>query len=116
MKANNNTKINLFWGGRTHNSADIYDAVLNRLPSRYQNGIVHKCYSREEQRQYVQDLIIDKKEIVLDTIDNNGTIMICGSLAMQHDILDVLESLLNGHNIIRLDELQHNGQLRMDCY
>jgi len=42
--------------------------------------------------------------------------MICGSLAMQHDVLDVLESLLAEHAAISLDELQHNGQLKMDCY
>jgi len=42
--------------------------------------------------------------------------MICGSLAMQHDILDVLENLLSEYTKIGLDELQHNGQLKMDCY
>lgn len=111
---NSQSDIQLFWGGRTKNSAQLYETVFNNLPT--QNGNIHNCFSREGTGQYVQDLIADKKEIVLTTIENSGVIMICGSLAMQHDVLDVLENLLAVNSAIGLDELQHNGQLKMDCY
>jgi len=42
--------------------------------------------------------------------------MICGSLAMQHDVLDLLEKLLKENNGIGLDDLEHREQLKMDCY
>ncbi len=39
--------------------------------------------------------------------------MICGLLKIQQDIL---KKLLAKYGVIGLDELQHNGQLMMDCY
>ena len=57
-----------------------------------------------------------QKDVVLKTIEEGGVIMLCGSLAMQHDMLDVLERLLAKDTTIGLDELMHNGQLKMDCY
>lgn len=111
---NSQSDIQLLWGGRTENSAQLYDTIFDSLPA--QNGNIHKCFSREGTQQYVQDLIVDKREIVLTTIENGGVIMICGSLAMQHDVLDVLENLLAVNSAFGLDELQYNEQLKMDCY
>jgi sulfite reductase (NADPH) flavoprotein alpha-component len=107
-----NEEIHLFWGGRTVTSSAIYDAVI----SQKKNSKIHKVYSQEGKKQYVQELVSQQKDIVLNTINESGVIMICGSLAMQHDILDMLEKLLTENSKIGLDELQYNGQLMMDCY
>lgn len=116
IEQNRDVTINLFWGGRTITSSVIYDDILNEMSSKKRNITVHKSYSREGSKQYVQELVTEKKSVVLKTIQEGGVIMICGSLAMQHDVLDVLEKLLAEHSTIGLDELQHNGQLKMDCY
>ncbi|SDR99951.1 sulfite reductase (NADPH) flavoprotein alpha-component [Gillisia sp. Hel1_33_143] len=116
MEQNCDTKINLFWGGRTVASSAIYDDILTGIISKNQNNTIHKSHSREGSKEYVQNLILQQKDIVLQTVQEGGVVMICGSLTMQHDILDVLEGLLAEHSGINFDELQHNGQLKMDCY
>ena len=116
IEQNRDTTINLFWGGRTVASSIIYDDILNGIISKNQNNTIHKSQSREGHKGYVQNLIIQQKDVVLKTVQEGGVVMICGSLAMQHDILDVLENLLSEYTKIGLDELQHNGQLKMDCY
>lgn len=42
--------------------------------------------------------------------------MICGSLAMQHQVLDTLELMLGEYSDLNIDILEKKGQLRMDCY
>lgn len=113
---NCDTTFNLFWGGRSVTSSAIYDDTLNGIISQNRNITVHKSYSREGNTQYIQELVTEKKSAVLKTIQEDGIIMICGSLAMQHDVLDILEKLLAENSTIGLDELEHNGQLKMDCY
>jgi sulfite reductase (NADPH) flavoprotein alpha-component len=116
IEQNRDATINLFWGGRTVASSAIYDDILKGIISKNQNNTIHKSYSREGSKEYVQNLVIQQKDSVLKTIQEGGVVMICGSLAMQHDVLDVLENLLAEQSAISLDELQHNGQLKMDCY
>jgi len=116
IEQNCDTTINLFWGGRTVASSIIYDDILNGIISKNQNNTIHKSQSREGHKGYVQNLIIQQKESVLKAVQEGGVVMICGSLAMQHDVLDMLENLLSEYTKIGLDELQHNGQLKMDCY
>lgn len=116
MKQHRKTNINLFWGGRTKTSYDIYENILGEIAVKNSKISIHKCFSREGNKQYVQELVSKQKDVVLKTINEGGTLMICGSLAMQHDVLDMLENLLSESNSIGLDELQHNGQLKMDCY
>lgn len=116
MEQNCDAKINLFWGGRTEASSVIYDDILKGINSKNQNNTIHKSHSREGSKEYVQNLVIQQKDIVLKTVQKGGVVMICGSLAMQHDILDVLEGLLAEYSEISFDALQHNGQLKMDCY
>ena len=42
--------------------------------------------------------------------------MICGSLSMQHDVLDVLEEISSKNLNQSLSEFENNGQLLLDCY
>jgi len=116
MEKHRHTKINLFWGGRTKASYTIYENTLNKIITKNSNISIDKSLSREGSKQYVQEMVLKQRGVVLNTIQEGGIIMICGSLAMQHDVLDMLENLLNESNSIGLDELQHNEQLKMDCY
>jgi len=53
----------------------------------------------------------------LETLNEGGTILICGSLTMQHGVLEVLEKILmDKQSPVTLDILTQNGQLKMDCY
>lgn len=74
------------------------------------------AYSREENPQYVMDLInIDANKIV-NILANGGVIMICGSLAMQKDVEQVLENLTLAMNNKPLNFYKEQKQLLSDCY
>ncbi len=104
--------MHLFWGGRQKESFSIYEKYLNSNSSKTNSISIHTAYSKEKENEYVQDLIQNQKTLVLKTIRNNGCIMICGSLAMQHGVLQTLESF----SPVSIEDLQRKGQLKMDCY
>jgi sulfite reductase (NADPH) flavoprotein alpha-component len=116
IEQNCHTTINLFWGARTVASSAIYDDIFKEIISKNKNYKIYKSHSREGSKEYVQNMVIQQKDVVLKTVQEGGVVMICGSIAMQHDILDVLERLLTEHTTISIEALQHNGQLKMDCY
>jgi sulfite reductase (NADPH) flavoprotein alpha-component len=113
---NRNTSTNLLWGGRTQNSSTIYDSILEIENLKNHDVKIQKCFSREENKQYVQDLVIQQTETILQNLETGGAILICGSLSMQHGVLEVLEEMLIKNSDKTLDVLIHNGQLKMDCY
>ena len=115
IKENKNADVVLLWGGRVKESSNIYDNFLEIENLKNSNLSLHKCYSREENKQYVQDLVLQQQTTILKTIKNGGTIMICGSLTMQHGVLDVIEKILINSDTT-LDTLINNGHLKMDCY
>ncbi len=82
---------------------------------KHQNVTIQNCFSREQNKQYVQDLVIQQSDFILKNVTAGGAIIICGSLSMQHGVLDVLEEILKKTDK-SLDILINNGQLKMDCY
>ena len=46
---------------------------------------------------------------------NDSIVMICGSLAMQKDVLEVLAGICKMH-ALDVDELHLNGKILTDCY
>lgn len=116
ISENTTQNISMFWGGREKASMEIFNSVLEKAVSNSENINVFSSFSREGEKQYVQDVVLEQKELVLKTINQNGTIMICGSLAMQHDVLDVLERILQGNQTISFEAFEKSGQLKTDCY
>ncbi len=74
------------------------------------------AYSREENSQYVMDLIKKDATKIVNILANGGVIMICGSLAMQQDVEQVLETLTMSMNNIPLSLYKDQKQLLSDCY
>ncbi|WP_405397745.1 PepSY domain-containing protein [Maribacter sp. Asnod2-G09] len=116
ISENTTQNISMFWGGREKASMEIYNSVLEKEVSNHESINVFTSFSREGEKQYVQDVVLEQKGLVLKTINQNGTIMICGSLAMQHDVLDVLERILQGNQTISFEAFEKSGQLKTDCY
>ncbi|WP_299325471.1 PepSY domain-containing protein [uncultured Maribacter sp.] len=116
ISENTTQNISMFWGGREKASMEIYNSVFEKEVSNHGNINVFTSFSREGEKQYVQDVVFEQKELVLKTINQNGTIMICGSLAMQHDVLDVLERILQGNQKVSFEAFEKSGQLKTDCY
>lgn len=116
INENKTTEIHLFWGGRTEASAEIYEQILEKNFLESKKVKLYKCFSREGNKAYVQDLVAKQSEIIVSTLENKGCIMLCGSLSMQHDVLDTLENMLTTNTMLNLDLLRHREQLKMDCY
>ena len=72
------------------------------------------AFSREENSEYVMDLVKKDANLFVETLQNGGTIMICGALAMQHDVEKVFEMICQEHLNKSFDEFKTNGQLLTD--
>lgn len=76
----------------------------------------HNAFSREENKQYVMDLVHRDAKLFAETLQNKGIIMVCGALAMQHDVEKVLEKICQGHLNKSFEDFKTNGQFLTDCY
>ncbi|MDM1548051.1 PepSY domain-containing protein [Empedobacter falsenii] len=76
----------------------------------------HIAFSREENKQYVMDLVNRDAKFFAETLQNGGILMICGALTMQHDVEKVLEQICQQHLNKSFEEFKTNGQFLTDCY
>lgn len=113
-KRNDNIKKNLFWGVRTKESLAVYNKFLESESLKKES--IHMVYSKEAEGQYVQDAIKIKKDVIIDLFEKDGAIMICGSLNMQKGVFEVLETILEKHSEVTLDDLIDDQRLLVDCY
>lgn len=74
------------------------------------------AFSREENPQYVMDLIRRDARFFSEHLANKGVIMICGSLAMQKDVEAALDTLCRQKNDCELSYYKERGRLLTDCY
>ncbi|MBF8150062.1 PepSY domain-containing protein [Winogradskyella sp. F6397] len=110
-------KTHLFWGGRTKQSLKLYESIIDSALVKHKLTSFNVAYSQEQKTKvYVQDLILEHQELFSKVLHNNGVIMICGSIAMQNRVLDVLNSITKTHLSQPLSDFETNGQLKMDCY
>ena len=109
-------KTHLFWGGRTRESFSLYKDIVHKgLESNQLLGF-YTAYSQEQsQKVYVQHILQEQEDIIIQAVKNKGVIMICGSVAMQKQVLAVLDKMLNRINITT-ETLEKKGRLKMDCY
>ncbi|MBL4663008.1 MAG: hypothetical protein JKY22_05530 [Flavobacteriaceae bacterium] len=111
-----NIPVHLFWGGRTQESFKLYEKNIEHAFSRKQIQEFKIAYSQETTKHYVQDLLVKKEVLIAQVLDQGGIIMICGSLAMQHSVLDTLEAITRDQLQLPISEFENNKQLAMDCY
>lgn len=108
--------IHLFCGFRYAASfAPFKDAIERNT----QAGQLHSCqvaYSREGGQLYVRDLLAQAADLVADTLAEKGVILLCGSLSMQHDVIEWLEQLCRERGLRPVSYYQSHDQILMDCY
>ena len=76
----------------------------------------HLALSREAEHIYVIDLIKRDTAFFIDLLQQDGVIMICGSIAMQTDVETILDELFLKNGIKSISYYKNNGQLLTDCY
>jgi sulfite reductase (NADPH) flavoprotein alpha-component len=111
---NNDKGQYLFWGGKFKQSFDIYKPYVER--GKHHINICQVSTSRESRKTYVQDELWEQKELLSTVLNQNGTIMICGSIAMRDDVLKALEQIMVQVSESELAFYEQNGQILSDCY
>ncbi|APG66423.1 FAD-binding oxidoreductase [Tenacibaculum todarodis] len=106
---NSDSKTHLFWGGRTQNSLKMYAPYLK-------NKIIYTAYSQEQNKEYVQDLVLKEQHLIATVLKNNGTIMICGSVSMMNGVLKTLEQITKNQLNTPLNKFQKVNRIKTDCY
>ena len=119
MLESNNHKIptTLFWGGQNETSFDLYKQTLNELHRDGKLRSFNIALSRiENDAKYVQQLVKENEKLVISTLEDQGTIMICGSLKMQEGVEKVLNEILVKNQNHQVGYFKEQGLVRADCY
>lgn len=108
--------IHLYAGFRGQSSFTLYEQALQDYQYAGKLQAHQIAFSREGAKQYVSQLIEKDAARIALTLSEGGVIMLCGSLAMEKDILQVLESICVSAGLHPLAHYRSAGQIRTDCY
>ncbi|MGI4749292.1 MAG: PepSY domain-containing protein [Janthinobacterium lividum] len=114
----NTTKIScsLYCGFRYHASLELYHNFLEDNKSAQKLMQFHIAQSREAEKQYVSHLVSRDAAIMVRVLGADGVIMLCGSLAMQKDVLEILENICQKKLQKSISFYQSRNQILTDCY
>ncbi|WP_316783958.1 PepSY domain-containing protein [Pedobacter frigiditerrae] len=106
----------LYCGFRSSSSFELYKAAIHKNQEEKKLSSLNLSYSREGNRQYVSDLVLRDKELIANAMQKDGVVMICGSLAMQKDIIEILDGIFKEINNQEVSYYQSHNRILMDCY
>ncbi|MEM8506463.1 MAG: PepSY domain-containing protein, partial [Bacteroidota bacterium] len=104
--------VYLFFGLRNKDSFTLYEKLLAQYPPTQ----LEVAYSQAQGKAYVQDILAQRSKWITEQLEGGTVVMICGSLAMQQGVLDVLEDSCKKHLQKPLSEFENQEQLKTDCY
>ncbi|MCD0488654.1 PepSY domain-containing protein [Pedobacter sp. MC2016-14] len=118
MISQNNKKIPcwLYCGFRQQASYNMYKSLLETNAATGNLTGIHTAFSREGEKLYVSHLLSKDQDKVAALLQKGGVIMICGSLAMEKDVMDVLEVICQTKMDRGISFYQSRNQIRTDCY
>ena len=119
MISENSSKksIQLYTGFRYDNSlVKDYREFATQEMSKGHLQAFNVAFSREEEKQYVMDLIKKDDVYFADLLKSNGVIMICGALRMQKNVEAILDEITLRLNGQPLQFYADNNQILTDCY
>jgi len=111
--------MQLFYGGRTPGEMAYYEELLT-LPSTLLETHFALSRSGDHPKQYVQDVLLDHADTLAEILkDHNGHLFICGLIAMEQGVMDVLATVATEHGL-GWDSLHHllmrQGRLQIEVY
>lgn len=119
MIAENQHKIpvKLYAGFRKKNEMTAqYLEFTDKQKKLGQLNDVQLAFSREQPGQYVMDLIRQDGRYFVELLEQQGCILLCGSLRMQQDVEATLNGLLLASAGKSISVYKENGQILTDCY
>ena len=105
----------LYCGFRNQSSFELYEPSLKEHISKGQLQACHLALSRENEKQYVSDLLKRDSSALMQLLTDGAVVMICGSLSMQKDVLEWLDNICLANNS-DMAGYKEKGQLLTDCY
>lgn len=110
-------ETHLYCGFRHQNdTTKKYQEFANQQIEKQHLKHFQLAFSREENSNYVMDLVKKDADLITDFLQDNGVIMICGALAMQKDVEQVLEVICQEKLGKSFDYFKTKEQLLTDCY
>ncbi len=117
INTNPQTEKHLFWGGRTKQSLSLYQKYID-------SGLQHNTLSSfnvafsqaQKEKIYVQDIVAKNQAIITQVLKDDGVIMICGSVAMQNNVLEVLNHITTTKLQLPISFYIDNQVIKTDCY
>lgn len=110
-------EIHLYCGFRKATETVLgYEKFATEIIQKQQLKSFHVALSREENHNYVMDLIKRDADFFVDLLTEGGVVMICGSLAMQKDVEAVLDALCLDKTGKGIADYKTSGQILTDCY
>lgn len=116
INQNKASECHLYCGFRGNYSFELYKNSIEKNLKSKKLSSLKIAYSREGEKQYVKDLVANDALFMAETLQHNGVIMICGSLAMQQMVLEILKTICETQKINNVSYYQSRNQLLMDCY
>lgn len=119
MIAENQHKIpvKLYAGFRTNNEMTAqYLQFTDEQKKQGHLNDVQLAFSREQQGQYVMDLIRQDGTYFVELLEQQGCVLLCGSLRMQQDVEATLNAILLLSTGKSINIYKENGQILTDCY
>jgi len=112
----NRVETHLYCGFRDQSSFELYKDGIEKGLSEQKLITLNLAYSRQGEKQYVKDLVLRDALLMAETLRGNGVIMICGSLAMQQMVVEILENICLVQKMKTISYYQSRKQLLTDCY
>lgn len=121
MATENKKKIDfeLIWGGKNSKVFELYADQVSKLNKKCKITNFEMALSREvsNKKVYVQDILRTKSEQLKIELNSEHTyVLLCGSLEMQSNIVDLLDEILKLKGLQNSQKLIESGRLKMDCY
>ncbi len=108
--------IKLYCGFRQQSSFTLYKSFLNEQKDRGKICDLHLTLSREAEKEYVSHRLSKHENEIWQSLQNGAVIMICGSLSMQKDVMNVLDEICLKQNGNTVASFVDKEQILMDCY
>ncbi|TDE14464.1 PepSY domain-containing protein [Dyadobacter psychrotolerans] len=110
------TNCHLYCGFRDEASFGLYKTAIHQNLEAGKLSSLHIAYSREGKKQYVKDLLEKDAVLIADVLSTGGVIMLCGSLSMQNNVVELLENICQTNFGKSVSYYQSHSQVLMDCY
>ena len=114
LDQNKKTDCKAYFGLRTEQSCELYKTQLEDYLQRKKLSSLNLAFSQQHERLYVQHLLKRDGEKIAKALENQGIIMICGSLVMYKDVMEALNTICLEFNKKPLSEYSY--QIKSDCY